>query len=64
MDQRFDAVDQRFDAVDQRFDEVLRQFGVIAEDLRAQLRLVAEGVVMNAEAISRVRAELDELRRR
>ena len=52
-----------FRAIDQRLDEVLRQFGVIAEELRSQLRLVAEGVVLNAEAISRMRVELHDLRR-
>ena len=53
-----------FRAIDERFDEVLGPFGVIAEDIRAQLRLVAEGVVMNAEAITRMRAEFHDFRRR
>lgn len=68
MEQRFVGIDERFDAVEQRIDEfrrdVLRQFGILAEDLRDQIRIIAEGVVMNAEAIVRVRAELDDLRRR
>ncbi len=53
-DQRFGQVDQRFEQIDRRFeemrremhagfDEVKRHNGVLVEDLRHQVRLVAEG---------------------
>ena len=42
-DQRFDRIDQRLDTHDQRFEEVKRHAGVLIEDLRYQVRLVAEG---------------------
>ena len=56
IDQRFDSIDQRFDAVDRRFDatdrkidekfeEAKRHFGVLADDLRGQIRVVADGHV-------------------
>jgi archaellum component FlaC len=70
VDQRFDAVDQRFDAVDRRFDavdgrfvsleaELRRHFGVLIEDVRHDLRAVAEMVVANTEAIVALRRRLD-----
>src|SRR5712692_2926481 len=54
VDQRFEQIDQRFEQIDQRFeemrremhagfDEVKRHNGVLVEDLRHQVRLVAEG---------------------
>jgi len=43
IDQRLDAHDQRFSSIDQRFDEVKRHNGILIEDLRYQVRLVAEG---------------------
>jgi len=54
VDQRFEQVDRRFEQVDRRFeemrremyagfDEVKRHSGVLVEDLRHQVRLVAEG---------------------
>ena len=50
LDQRFDRIEQRLDGHDRRFsevneriDEVKRHGGVLVEDLRYQVRLVAEG---------------------
>lgn len=54
IDRRFDEVDRKFDAVngrlqevndrlEERIDEVKRHNGVLIEDLRYQVRLVAEG---------------------
>jgi exonuclease VII large subunit len=44
FDQRFDAVQQRLEAsFDQRFEDAKRHFGVIAESLRNDVRLIAEG---------------------
>src|SRR2546430_13112475 len=54
INQRFEQVDQRFEQIDRRFeemrremyagfDEVKRHSGVLVEDLRHQVRLVAEG---------------------
>jgi hypothetical protein len=65
MDQRFDAMDQRFDAMDQRVDalqtesreglaENRRHFGVLHEDLRDQIRLIAEGFATTNERIDRL----------
>lgn len=53
-DARFDEVDQRFTAVDRR----LRESGVIAEDLRSQIQLVAEGVANVDEKMDRFRADV------
>jgi hypothetical protein len=67
IDRRFDAVDRRFDAVDRRFEAVeerlggeIRRVGVVTEDLRTQIQLVAEGVEANERAIERVRVEMNE----
>src|SRR5712692_10334669 len=54
LDERFAGITQRFEQIDQRFeemrremhagfDEVKRHNGVLVEDLRHQVRLVAEG---------------------
>ena len=54
IDQRFGQIDQRFEGVDgqikglrqemcEGFDEVKRHNGILIEDLRRQLQLVAEG---------------------
>ncbi len=70
IDQRFDGIDQRFDGVDQRFDgidrrlveldaELRRHFGVLVEQIRHELQLVAEMVVANTEAIAVLRVRLD-----
>jgi hypothetical protein len=63
IDQRFDGVDQRFDGVDRRFveldAELRRHFGVLIEQIRHELKLVAEMVVANTEAIAVLRVRLD-----
>ena len=54
IDQRFESIDRRFEGVDRQFadmrremsersEEVKRHFGVLTEELRRQLQLVAEG---------------------
>jgi hypothetical protein len=74
IDARFSAVDARFDAVDrgmagtnQRVDTLeervvreIRHLGVITEDLRTQIQVVAEGVIVNGQAIERLRVEMNE----
>jgi hypothetical protein len=60
---RFDGVDQRFDGVDQRFvqleSELRRHFGVLIEQVRHELQIVAEMVVENTESIATIRARLE-----
>ena len=62
VDRRFDSVNRRFDSVDRRFveleAELRRHFGVLIEQIRHELQLVAEMVVANTEAISMIRARL------
>jgi hypothetical protein len=43
--------------VDRTTQEILRDFHVTAEGLRHEMQILAEGVVMNAEALNRFRAE-------
>ena len=64
VDRRFDAVDQRFAAVDQRFDAVetairedgiatRRHMDIIAESLRSEIRVIAEGhAVLTDKAVT------------
>jgi hypothetical protein len=63
MDQRLDGVDQRLDGVDQRFvqleSELRRHFGVLIEQVRHDLQIVAEMVVENTESIAIIRARLE-----
>jgi archaellum component FlaC len=70
VDRRFDAIDLRFEGIDHRFDgvarrfveldgELRRHFGVLVEQVRQELRIVAEMVVANTEAISQLRLRLD-----
>ena len=65
LDQRFSAIDQRFDGIDRRFveldAELRRHFGVLLEQIRHELQLVAEMVVGNTEAIAVIRVRLDAL---
>ena len=65
IDQRFDGIDQRFDGIDRRFveldAELRRHFGVLIEQIRHELQLVAEMVVANTEAIAALRVRLDAL---
>lgn len=73
--QRFDAVDAKFDVVDTRMRdvemrlrsridaaeaEIRRHFGVLADDLRSQVQVVAEGVVGLDEKMERFRGEVQE----
>jgi hypothetical protein len=54
------AINQRVDTLEERFIREIRQLGVITEDLRAQIQLVAEGVLGNGRAIERLRIEMNE----
>jgi archaellum component FlaC len=54
------AISQRVDTLEERFMREIRQLGVITEDLRAQIQLVAEGVVGNGRSIERLRTEMNE----
>lgn len=60
IDRRFEGIDRRFEGVDRQFaqmrqemnagfDEVKRHNGVLIEDLRYQLQLVAEGLATHIE---------------
>jgi hypothetical protein len=49
VDQRFDSVDERFVSIDERFDELKRHTGVLVEDLRREVQLVAEGFAVFVE---------------
>jgi type IV secretion system protein TrbJ len=53
-------VSQRVDTLEERVMREIRQLGVISEDLRSQIQLVAEGVVGNGRAIERLRVEMNE----
>jgi hypothetical protein len=69
IDQRFGAADQRIDGVDQRLDTVDRRFvaletevrhsGVLIEQVRHEVQVVAGMVVANTEAITQLRRRLD-----
>ena len=43
LDRKFDAIGEKFSGIDEKFEETQRHFGVIAEDLRTEIRQVAEG---------------------
>ncbi len=45
--------------LDDRFSELKRHVGVLVEDVRADVRVAAEGVVLNNESIGRLNAEMD-----
>ena len=67
MDERLDEgnqgtaeVSQRVDSLEERLFREIRQLGVMTEDLRGQIQLVAEGVVVNGQAIERLRVEMNE----
>ena len=53
-------VSQRVDSLEERLFREIRQLGVMTEDLRGQIQLVAEGVVVNGQAIERLRVEMNE----
>jgi hypothetical protein len=73
--QRFDAVDAKFEMVDTRIRDIemrlrshidaaeaglRRHFGVLADDLRSPIEVVAEGVVALDEKMERFRGEVQE----
>jgi hypothetical protein len=55
MNRRFDGVDRRFSELDA---ELRRHFGVLIEQIRHELQLIAEMVVANTDAISLIRVRL------
>jgi len=57
LERKVDAMDQRFDAMDQRFDGMDRKFSVQFDAVRAEIRLVAEGVDAGNQRLDRVAAE-------
>ncbi|SRR6266545_4105288 len=58
MEQRFETMEQRFET---RFEEVKRHSGVLIEDLRYQVRLVAEGFATFVEGrYAQDQARIDE----
>jgi phage shock protein A len=57
LERKVDAMDHRFDAVDQRFDTLDRKFSIQFDEVRAAIRLVAEGVDAGNEWLDRVAAE-------
>jgi archaellum component FlaC len=63
IDQRFGTIDQRFDTIDQRIDQVeegVRHTQVLVEDVRSDVRLLAEGVSSFDGKLDAVRLELKE----
>ncbi len=65
LDERFNAIDARFETMEQRFEarfeEVKRHTGVLVEDLRYQVRLVAEGFATFVEGrYAQDQARIDE----
>jgi hypothetical protein len=53
-DRRFESIDRQFvqvnQRIDDRFEEVKRHTGVLAEDLRKEVHLLAEGLATHIEA--------------
>jgi len=60
LDERFDGIDRRFEQVDRQFaemrgemrdgqEDVKRHAGILIEDLRRQLQLVAEGLITHID---------------
>jgi len=61
IDRRFEGIDRRFDEVNERIEEVKRHSGVLIEDLRYQVRLVAEGFATFVEGrYAQDQARIDE----
>ena len=70
---KFDQVDQRFEGMDRRLDqmatkdevrtqqtETRRHFDVVAEGLRSQIQLVAEGVSVVDQRLDRFQRKVEE----
>ena len=49
IEQRLDGHNRRFESIDQRFDELKRHTGILAEDLRKEVQLVAESLAMHIQ---------------
>jgi len=47
--QKFDSTDQRLVSIDGRFDELKRHTGILTEELRREVQLVAEGFAVFVE---------------
>ena len=61
IDHRFNEENDRFDEVNERIEEVKRHSGVLIEDLRYQVRLVAEGFATFVEGrYAQDQARIDE----
>ena len=61
IDRRFEGIDRKFDEANDRLDEVKRHGGVLIEDLRYQVRLVAEGFATFVEGrYTQDQARIDE----
>ena len=61
IDRRFEGIDRRFDEVNDRIEEVKRHSGVLIEDLRYQVRLVALGFATFVEGrYAQDQARIDE----
>ena len=63
LDNKFDAIDEKFSRIDKRFEETQRHFGVIAEDLRTEIRHVAEGHGVIRNEIQTLREENEQAHR-
>jgi chromosome segregation ATPase len=65
LSRKFDGIDGRFEAIEGRLEAVegrLTRLEVGAEDLRHQIRIVAEGVVLCNERIDRNARLIQELK--
>jgi hypothetical protein len=58
VDTRFDAIDRRFDVTDAKITDTRRHFDVVAEAMRDQVRLVAEGVSNVEQGLQRFKEEV------
>ena len=62
MRRGFAAIDRRFESIDRRFestDDKIRGLGVLTEDLRKEIQVVAEGVKGNEQAIGRLETTMN-----
>jgi chromosome segregation ATPase len=64
LDLRTDEIDKRLDRLDEKLDrrteEIKRHFNVVAEELRSQIRTVAEGFVATNERLDRFEVQMSE----
>jgi len=54
----FNAINEKFAGIDEKFEETKRYFGVVAEGLRSEIRLVAEGHDVIRREIEEFREEV------